>query len=51
MHSPAKTLGDEPRHPAAVVEVRVCQQHRIDALRPQRQGLAVAQAQLLQPLE
>ena len=47
----AETLRHQPRQIAAMIEVRVRQDDRVDVCRGNRQVLPVALAQLLQPLE
>ena len=50
-HLAAKAELDQARNEAAVVDVRMRQQHRVDRGRRHRQRRPVAQAQLLQALE
>ena len=51
IHRAAEAFADQPRNPAAVVEVRMGQDHRIDAGCWHRRGLPVAQPPFLGSLE
>ena len=51
MHRALESLRDQPRQPAAVIDVRVREDDGVDRLGRDRQRRPVAQAQLLQALE
>ena len=46
-----ETLCDQPRQKAAVIEVRVRENHRLDGIRPDRKRLPVSLTEILQSLK